>query len=342
MSDAAAPPGWYPDPWTPSRRRYWTGSAWTYATTEAVPVDHPPPLDISILPDAARLPAPVVRQPAAPAAEATPGAPAPKRQKPVKWILAVVVGLLVGALGIFLTNNSSSDDPSPSDRAAEPGPTTARPSAPPTSAAPSIGSAAGNDPSADALADLVVTADDVPSTARVVVFPGGIGLNQPTLDLCNANYPSESRRTARIQDVVLDAQGVVVLSTEAVLYGDSGGTSQALAEVRDRVAACPPTPVRSPVDQSMSTTRVNPPPDTDWPQTPTVERVAFDLTIEEASAPPRHTIAVYLRRGRALLGVYFSRPDGAQITVEGQTTIQGIVGVFAARLAALPTSVVGA
>jgi hypothetical protein len=51
---------------------------------------------------------------------------------------------------------------------------------------------------------------------------------------------------------------------------------------------------------------------------------------------------VYLRRGRALLGVYFSRPDGAQITVEGQTTIQEIVGVFAARLAALPTSVVGA
>jgi hypothetical protein len=183
----------------------------------------------------------------------------------------------------------------------------------------------------------------VPATADVVVFPGGVGLNQPTLDLCNGRYPSESRRTARIQDAVLDAQGVLVFSTEAVLYGDSGGTTQALDEVRSVVAACPPTPVQGPAGEAPVTTRFSATaPDSGWRQTPNVNRVAYDLTTDDGSGRPRRTIAVYLQRGRVLLGVYFSRPDGPQMAIGGQTTIEGIVGVFAARLAALPTSVVGA
>jgi len=53
-----------------------------------------------------------------------------------------------------------------------------------------------------------------------------------------------------------------------------------------------------------------------------------------------HSIAVYLQRGRALVGVYFFEPDGPQAPVAGQTTVAGIVGVFAGRLAALPASVI--
>ena len=67
----------------------------------------------------------------------------------------------------------------------------------------------------------------------------------------------------------------------------------------------------------------------------------LDLTTTDESGQTTHSIAVYLQRGRALLGVYFSQADGAQAAVAGQTTIPGIVGVFAARLAALPVSVVG-
>ena len=341
MSDDAAPAGWYRDPMTPSRRRYWTGSTWTYSTLDPVPVDYPPPLDPSPLPEGHRLPGPVVPRPVA--VDATPAVPQKKRWK---WAVAVVVGLLVGVAGIVLSNRSSSNDTSspaaPPGSGGGPAPTTTRPGSPPTSGAPTFGPAAGNDPSVAALGELVVTPEDVPTDASVVVFPGGIGLNQATLDLCNGTYPSESKRTARVQDAVLDPQGLLVLSTEAVLYGDSGGTTQAFSELRSVIAACPPTPVRSPVDQSTMTTRVNPSPDAAWPQTPTVERLAYDLTIDDGSGRIRHTIAVYLRRGRALLGVYFSQPDGAQITVEGRTTIEGIVGLFASRLAALPTSVVGA
>ena len=81
-------------------------------------------------------------------------------------------------------------------------------------------------------------------------------------------------------------------------------------------------------------------PDANWAQTPGINRRAYDLTSDDGSGP-RRIVAVYLQRGRVLLGVYFSQPDGAQMPVEGQTTIEGIVGVFAKRLSDLPTSVVG-
>ncbi|MDQ3990487.1 MAG: DUF2510 domain-containing protein [Actinomycetota bacterium] len=341
MSDAgegpttAARAGWYPDPMTPARRRYWTGSSWTYATTDAVPIDHPPPEDVFPLPEGHRLPDPVAPRPAAGMAEAS---PARRRQNPVKWILAVVVGLLVGLTGVVLSNRDSSERSAP--------PPVSAPDATPgnsTAPAPQPGNPRqNNDPSAAALATLIVKAEDVPTTADVVVFQGGIGLSQPTLDLCNGTYPSESRRAARIQDAVLDAEGRVVLSTEAVLYRDSGGTTQALSELRSVVAACPSTPVPGPPGQPAVKTTFNPPPGSAWPETPTVNRQVYDLTTDDGSGRTTRTIAVYLQRGRALLGVYFSQPDGPQIAVEGQTTIESIVGVFARRLAALPTSVVGA
>lgn len=331
-----APAGWYPDFWTPSRKRYWTGTHWTYATVPSAAVNDPPPEDAAPLPEGHGLPSPVVRRPDAEA----PAGPPQKRKRPILWVFAVVVGLLVGLIGIYFTTNSSSDK---SPEASGPAPTTggggARipfPGSPTTVPSPS----SGNDPSAPALEDLIVTPDDVPASADVVVFPGGIGLDQPTLDLCNGRYPSESRRTARFQDAVLDAQGALVLSTEAVLYGDSGGTTQAFAELQQVVGACPSTPVPGAPGDPPVTTKFAAPPDAGWAQTPTVNRRAYDLTSDDGTGP-RRTIAVYLQRGRVLLGVYFAKPDGAQLSVQSQTSIEGIVNVFAKRLAALPTSVVG-
>lgn len=324
-----APAGWYPDFWAASRKRYWNGSAWTYATVPSASVDDPPPEEAPPLPEGHGHPAPVVRRPAS-VADAGPPA---KRKKPILWAFAVVVGLLVGLIGIYFSNRSTTESASG----------TAPTTVPIIGPAPSttVPLSAGNDASASALEDLIVTPDDVPANADVVVFPGGIGLNQPTLDLCNGRYPSESRRTARFQDAVLDAQGVLVLSTEAVLYGDSGGTTQAFAELQSVVANCPPTPVPGPAGEPPVTTRFSATaPDAGWAQTPTVNRRAYDLTSDDGTGP-RRTVAVYLQRGRVLLGVYFAKPDGAQMPVEGQTTIEGIVGVFAKRLAALPTSVVG-
>jgi len=333
-SRAKAVAGWYPDPMTPARRRYWTGSSWTYATLDAVPVDHPSPLDVLLLPEGHRLPDPVAPR----AATAPDAVPAKRPQKVWKWALAVVVGLLVGVVGVVLSNRTSSDDTPPPSESATRGTQGTTPTPGPTTTQPG-----GNtDPSTAALASLVVTPDDVPATADVVLLPGGVGLGQPTLDLCNGTYPSESRRSARLQDTVLGADGRLVLSTEAVLYGDSGGTTQAFSELRSVVGACLSTPVQGSPGGPATRTTFRAAPDSAWPQTPTVNRQAYDLTTDDGSSPPRRTIAVYLQRGRALLGIYFYQPDGPQIAVDGQTTIEAIVGVFARRLAALPPSVVGA
>ena len=51
-------------------------------------------------------------------------------------------------------------------------------------------------------------------------------------------------------------------------------------------------------------------------------------------------MAVYLRRGRALIGVYFASPRRRQPAVDRQTTVAGITNVFEKRLAALPAAVV--
>lgn len=329
-----APAGWYPDFWTPSRRRYWNGTQWTYATVPSGAVGDAPPEETSPLPEGHGLPKPVVHR----AAPADVGPPE-KRKRPILWVFAVVVGVLVGIVGIYFSNRSTDSTP----RAAEPVPTTAfRPggSPAPTTTIPALN--AGNDPSASALESLIVTPDDVPATADVIIYPGGVGLDQPTLDLCNGRYPSESRRTARIQDAVLDPQGTLVLSTEAVLYGDSGGTTQAFEELQSVVAGCPTTPVQGPAGDPPVTTTFNAAPDAGWREVPTVNRRAYDLTTVDGTGQRRRTVAVYLQRGRVLLGVYFSRPEGTQIAVDGQTTMESIVNLFAGRVAALPTSVVGA
>ncbi|HET9772619.1 MAG TPA: hypothetical protein VFS16_17115, partial [Acidimicrobiia bacterium] len=103
------------------------------------------------------------------------------------------------------------------------------------------------DPSAGLLAQLIVTDADVGPTLTVAGLRGGNGLSQPTLDLCNATYPSESQRTARLQVVAVDQTGETALSTEAVLYSSGAGTTTAFAELKAIAASCPDEPVESPL-----------------------------------------------------------------------------------------------
>ena len=192
-----------------------------------------------------------------------------------------------------------------------------------------------------ALSHLIVQQPDVGSAYNVQLLGGGNQVKgQTTLDLCNGKFTTEADRVARLQDVVLDNQGNGLLSTEAVLYATPNQSAQAFAELRQVSARCPKSPVVSPVGEPTVTTRFNPPPDTHWTQTPGVERLAYSFTSIEQSGQKQASIAVYLRRGRALMGVYFEQPTGSQPKVAGQSTIPGIVGVFAARLAALPSSTV--
>jgi len=336
-------PGWYADPWSSSLLRWWTGDAWTFSTTAAVtdgvpaaPPLQPPPQARATAPTTASSPPPPPPPPPPPTS--APPAPAKRRWEGGRLLVVfLVLGLVAGLLSVRIFRHSSTPrvaTTTPSTVERQPSPTTPRlrpPTTPPTTL----------DPSTKALLSLVVTPDDVAPSLSIGVLPGGDGLTQPTLDLCNGTYPSESLRQARLQDVVVQDQSVVTFSTEAVLYQDAAGAAQALSEVKDVAAACPSTPVVSPVGEPTVTTRFDPAPDGDWPQTDGVTRAAFDVTTTDDTGQTLHSVAVYLQRGRVLLGVYFADADQPTTKVAGQTTIPGIVGVFAGRLAALPPSVVG-
>jgi hypothetical protein len=197
------------------------------------------------------------------------------------------------------------------------------------------------DPDDGALTGLILHQADVHTTDSVALLPNGADLTVATLDLCNGTFPSEAQRTARRQVAQVTAQSEVVLSTEAILYRAPATGTQAFRELKAVAANCPSSPVISPVGEDTATTTFHAAPDRSWPRTASVDRLAFDFTtVDATTGDSSHSIAVYLRRGRALMGVYFDQPDGAQDAVAGQTTVAGIVGVFEARMAKLPANVV--
>jgi hypothetical protein len=243
-------------------------------------------------------------------------------------LLGFVVGIIGGAL---LPRHTSTLSPNASQPAAPP--TVPGPGSPP----PSVPA----DPAASVLSGLVLQQSDVGVTETVDPIDGGTQVaGGATLDLCNGMFPSEALRTARLQVAAADAGGTEVLSTEAVLYSTPAEGAQALTELKSAASSCPASPVVSPVGEPTIQTHFNAAPDGSWPQVATVDRAAFDLTTTDASGQSQHTVAVYLRRGRALMGIYFPQPDGPQAPVNGQTTIAGIVNVFATRMANLAASTV--
>jgi hypothetical protein len=180
----------------------------------------------------------------------------------------------------------------------------------------------------------------------VVLIPNGNRTTEPTLDLCNGTFPSEKQRVARLQvaelapSVAPGASSDAVLSTEAVTYQRASGGAQAFSELRKVRADCPHRPVTSPVGGGTAETVFKAAPDSTWARTKSVERQAYSFDTTQAGTTSS-SIAVYLRRGRVLMGVYFPQPNGAQPAVDGKTSVESIVGVFEARMARLPAKVVG-
>ena len=197
-------------------------------------------------------------------------------------------------------------------------------------------------PNDSVLGGLIVQQSEVPAGDQVTLLSRGADLTVATLDLCNGRFASEAQRIARRQVALTDNQGNVFLSTEAILYRASATGAQAMRELKSVAAHCPSTPVPSPVGEDTQTTRFRPAPDGTWHRTPSVERLAYDFVSIFPSGESSHSIAVYLRRGRMLMGIYFARPDAPQEAVDGRTTIAGIVGVFEARMAKVPARVAGA
>lgn len=353
QATSQATAGWYPDPWFRGQRRYWDGHAWTAHAFPEDAVPGGPGQPGSGYRTSTPLPPPTIGVPGggppppewwAPVAEpeATPpaGVAAPSGTGRSNWpprgrtlvAMLLVLGFIVGLIGGgLLTNRRSTPTASPTPAATTlptPGPGSPRP-------IPS------GDPAASVLSGLVLRQSDVGLTETVNPISGGTQVTgEPTLDLCNGTFPSESLRTARLQVAGVDNQGTLQLSTEAVLYSTPAGGAQAFSELTSTAAGCPASPVISPVGEPTVTTQINSPPDASWPQAATVERLAYDFVTTDPLGQKDHITAVYLRRGRALMGIYFSQPDGPQAPVDGQTTMAGIVNIFGGRMANLSASTV--
>lgn len=349
----ASTPGWYPDPWVDGARRYWTGSQWAamsfpdrtvgdqagaaaragetnpFAERAATTPEVPPP--VWVRPDGAQhstVPTDTVVLPVGAAQPlSTPASPGRR------WAIAAVAGAAVLALALiagFVASRGSSPTAAPQPLPSQPAPS---PSPPPTpTPSPSDpGSATPGSPrpaELGALAELGLRQRDVEPGVFVLPIDGGLQVQgEVTLDLCDGTFPSETQRTARVQVAGYQGDGTVGVSTEVVQYASSGAVDQAWDEIREVARTC---------SSSAPGTALGPTPDASWPHVDGVRRLAYDLQTTDATGQSGHYVVVYLSRGNVLLGVYFPRPEGTQMSVEGQDTVPAIVHVFEKRLAQLP------
>jgi hypothetical protein len=357
-------PGWRADPWFTGQYRWWDGSAWSADVfPEGVgPYGHG--AVITERPAAERPPAPAPWQPAFPAPpppawvigqldQTLPPPPlpvetiesAPPRQRlstKAIFALLLVFGIALGTtIGLLLPAGHSSKQPAAGSTPL-PSPTSP-PTLPPPTTSPSVAPPPPGSTTA-LLQSFSLRQSDLPSGQQLVVIPGGDTLNDPTLDLCNGTYASEARRASRLQLAAETTDGSEVISSEAVLYDSPAGTTQAFTELRKVASTCPSTPVPSPVGEPTVTTKFGPAPDSGWPTVPGVERLAYTITTTDSSGANATSTVIYLRRGKALLGVYIPAPasGGPTASVQGKTSAADITAIFEHRLASVPASAIGA
>jgi hypothetical protein len=193
------------------------------------------------------------------------------------------------------------------------------------------------------LQQIGVQQTDAPTGYFVGLFNGGDQVNgQVTLNLCGADYPSEAVRVARYQvGVAQSPQSSLLLSTEAVAYRDPAATSQAFSELSHAAGQCPNAYVQGKIaGEPPLRTVLGPQPDTGWSNVAGVDRLAFDATVSDQKEHSQEHVDVFVKRGRILIGVYIRNPE-SPVAVDGNANLEGIVNVFAQRLAALPEAAVG-
>ena len=259
---------------------------------------------------------------------------------PVTAFLAavVVVALIVGFASATLVLDARDSD----NNATAAGPGSTVPNVGPVPGGPTTTVPRGPaDPDESVLGGLIVKQTDVPPAFTVHHLVHGADLTVGTLDICNGKFATESERTARRQVALTDAEGDQIFGTEAILYKSAAVGTRAVEEIKSVTSQCPSTPVVSPIGDPTAIFKFRKPPDAAWPRKASVERLAYDLDASTVGDPqPSRSIVVYLRRGRVLMGLYFNKPVGTQVPVQGRDSISGIVGVFQDRMAKLPARVV--
>ena len=212
-----------------------------------------------------------------------------------------------------------------------------------TAAATTPGSVGPAPSTADrlALSSLVVRQADVGPTRVVVLIPNGNRTTEPTLDLCNGTFPSEKQRVARLQ--VADVEPERERSAAQHRSGDVQASHGRHAGVRGAAQGARPRArtagresgrradrrdgVQGPRPTAPGRTRSR---SSGWPtasRRPRPDRPARRSRCTCAAVACSWACTSRSRMAR-------SRRSA------GKTSIEGIVGVFEARMARLPANVV--
>ena len=167
---------------------------------------------------------------------------------------------------------------------------------------------------------------------------GDVVAGEDSLDLCHGSFPSERLRIGRNQVGIGDAAGRSWVSSEAILYSTPAEAKQAMGELKTARDACPTTPQRSPDRPDVAVTwRFGEDPATGWTEHSGVTRqgYAFTITGEEDDTAIEST-AIYLQRGRMILALYSTPPDGPESVIVNSPDPQRFTEVMTQRLLALP------
>jgi len=148
------------------------------------------------------------------------------------WAMTAAV-LLSGCTG-----SGSGDEPDAS------GPPRLTATGPASSGGPTQGSQPSAVPTTpeEAVHTVALSAADLPAGWTVEESPtdGNIDDDPTFLGLCDFEFLSERRRTAKVPVTGINPDGIAVLTTEAVSYDAADGAELALIELRGAYQNCPP------------------------------------------------------------------------------------------------------
>lgn len=191
---------------------------------------------------------------------------------------------------------------------------------------------------AELLQQVSLTEQDAADGAQFELYEGGDEVaGRTSLDLCYGDFPSEDLRVGRLQVGIRDPDFSGWVSSEAILYATPAEAEQAMHELEVAHAECPTTVKNGPEpDDEPLTWRFGDAPDAGWPDQPGVRRQAYAFTVTTSDGQDFVSNAVYLQRGRMILGLYSTPPEATSTTIRNAPDEQRYVEVMTNRLSELP------
>lgn len=167
----------------------------------------------------------------------------------------------------------------------------------------------------------------------VLPMPNGTTLNDPSLDLCSTDYPSEGDRLYRRQIAAYKTDSpYIFLSSEVVQYKSAKAASAALSELIDRTKACVANGGGTETGGTFSKYVFSALPGTTTQYLATSSTLAVNAAIGEG-ANQRFLLAYYQFNGPIFTGLYVVRPASKPLDADEIKRWGAVAQTFATRMA---------